>query len=102
MRGWQQEELLSSISVAQPHPRTLEESFLVDRLSWRTTCTRYRDTTSFLTLRDTQQRMLNCGSPVVPEVCVVPFVVGGRALAVDVVVTSVLGAGTYTLTLDAQ
>jgi hypothetical protein len=29
MRGWQQEELLSSISVAQPHPRTLEESFLV-------------------------------------------------------------------------
>ena len=30
MRGWQQEELLSSISVAQPHLRALEESFLVD------------------------------------------------------------------------
>jgi hypothetical protein len=51
---------------------------------------------------DTQQLILDCGSPVVPEVCVVPFAVGGRALAVDVVVTSVLGAGTYTLTLDAQ
>ncbi len=29
MRGWRQEELLSSISVAQLHPRTLEDSFLV-------------------------------------------------------------------------
>jgi hypothetical protein len=30
MRGWQQEELLSSISGAQPHLRALEERFLVD------------------------------------------------------------------------
>jgi hypothetical protein len=46
--------------------------------------------------------ILDCGSPGVPEVCVVPFVVRSRDLAVDVVVTSVVGAGPYTLTLDVQ
>lgn len=51
---------------------------------------------------DTDQLILDCGSNGVPEVCVVPFVVGSRDLAVDIVVTSVVGAGTYTLTLDAQ
>jgi hypothetical protein len=50
---------------------------------------------------DTDQLILDCGSNVVPEVCVVPFVVGSRDIAVDIVVTSVVGAGTYTLTLDA-
>jgi hypothetical protein len=48
------------------------------------------------------QLIADCGSNVVPETCVVPFSVGPQALAVDVVVTSVVGAGTYTLTLDAQ
>jgi hypothetical protein len=38
----------------------------------------------------------------VPEQCGVPFVVRGFDIAVDVVVTSFIGAGTYTLTLDAQ
>jgi len=51
---------------------------------------------------DTGQLILDCGSIVVPEVCVVPFVVHAHDIAVDVVVTSVVGAGTYTLTLDAQ
>ena len=51
---------------------------------------------------DTGQLILDCGSNVVPEVCVVPFAVRSRDIAVDVVVTSVVGAGTYTLTLDAQ
>src|SRR5215475_8823229 len=51
---------------------------------------------------DTGQLILDCGSNVVPEVCVVPFVVHAHDIAVDVVVTSVVGAGTYTLTLDAQ
>jgi hypothetical protein len=52
---------------------------------------------------DTGQLILDCGSSVVPpEVCVVPFVVRGSDIAVDVVVTSFIGAGTYTLTLDAQ
>jgi len=51
---------------------------------------------------DTGQVILDCGSNVVPEVCVVPFVVHAHDIAVDVVVTSVVGAGTYTLTLDAQ
>ena len=51
---------------------------------------------------ETQQLILDCGSPVVPEVCVVPFAVRSRAIAVDVVVTSVIGAGPYTLALDAQ
>jgi hypothetical protein len=39
---------------------------------------------------------------VVPEVCAVSFVVPAGDLAVDVVVTSVIGAGSYTLTLDVQ
>lgn len=51
---------------------------------------------------DTGELILDCGLNVVPEVCVVPFVVGGFDIAVDVVVTSFSGAGTYTLTLDVQ
>jgi hypothetical protein len=51
---------------------------------------------------DTGQLILDCGSPVTPEVCVVPFVVRTRDIDVDVVVTSVVGAGPYTLTLDVQ
>jgi len=51
---------------------------------------------------DTGTFILDCGSNVVPEVCVVPFAVSSRAIAVDIVITSVVGAGTYTLTLDAQ
>jgi hypothetical protein len=51
---------------------------------------------------DTGELILDCGLNGVPEVCVVPFVVGGFAIAVDVVVTSFSGAGTYTLTLDVQ
>ena len=51
---------------------------------------------------ETGELILDCGTHVVPEVCGVPFVLGVPSLAVDVVVTSVVGAGTYTLTLDAQ
>jgi hypothetical protein len=51
---------------------------------------------------DTGELIQNCGSPVVPEVCVVSFDVRAAALPVNVVVTSVVGAGPYTLTLDVQ
>lgn len=51
---------------------------------------------------DTGQLILECGSNVVPEVCSVSFGVGVRDIAVDIVITSVGGAGTYTLTLDAH
>lgn len=51
---------------------------------------------------DTGQLIRDCGINVVPEVCVVPFIVQGFDIAVDVVVTSFVGAGTYTLTLDAH
>ena len=51
---------------------------------------------------DTGQLIRDCGTAVVPEVCAVSFGVRSRAIAVDVVVTSHIGAGTYTLTLDAQ
>ncbi len=51
---------------------------------------------------DTGQLIRDCGPGVVPEVCPVSFVVRAGDIAVDVVVTSVVGAGTYTLTLDAQ
>jgi hypothetical protein len=51
---------------------------------------------------DTSSLLQNCRSPVVPEVCQVSFDVHGRALPVNVVVTSVAGAGPYTLTLDVQ
>jgi len=51
---------------------------------------------------DTGTFILDCGSNVVPEVCVVPFAVRSRDIAVDIVITSVVGAGTYTLTLDPQ
>ena len=50
----------------------------------------------------TGQLILDCGINVAPESCVVPFVVRGFDIAVDVVVTSFIGAGTYTLTLDAH
>jgi hypothetical protein len=51
---------------------------------------------------DRGQLIRDCGINVVPEVCVVSFDVGSGDIAVDVVVTSFIGAGTYTLTLDAQ
>ena len=51
---------------------------------------------------DTGQLILDCGVDVVPEVCGVPFAVLSGDIAVDVVVASFIGAGTYTLTLDAQ
>ena len=51
---------------------------------------------------DTGALVQNCRSPVVPESCKVSFDVHGRALPVNVVVTSVAGAGPYTLTLDVQ
>jgi hypothetical protein len=51
---------------------------------------------------DTGQLILDCGLNVVPEVCVVPFVVLARDIAVDIVITPIVGAGTYTLTLDTQ
>jgi hypothetical protein len=51
---------------------------------------------------DTGELILDCGISVVPEVCAVPFVVRSQDIAVDVVVTSVVGAGPYTLTLDVQ
>lgn len=51
---------------------------------------------------DTGQLLLDCGLSAVPEICAVPFVVRGRDIAVDIVVTSVIRAGTYTLMLDAQ
>jgi len=51
---------------------------------------------------DTGQLILDCGINVVPEVCTVPFIVRSGDIAVDVVVTSAVGAGSYTLTLRAQ
>lgn len=49
----------------------------------------------------TEQLIRDCGVAVVPEVCAVSFVVGARDIAVDVVVDSHIGAGTYTLTTPA-
>lgn len=51
---------------------------------------------------DTGQLILDCGVGIVPEACAVPFVVRSRDIAVDIVVSSVRGAGTYTLGLEAQ
>lgn len=51
---------------------------------------------------DTGALILACGLNVVPEICVVSFVIRGFDLAVDVVVTSVFGAGTYTLAFDTR
>jgi hypothetical protein len=52
---------------------------------------------------DTGELIQDCGiADVVPEICEVSFVVRSRDLAVDVVVTSAVGAGPYTLTLDVQ
>jgi hypothetical protein len=50
----------------------------------------------------TGQLILECGSNVVPEGCAVTLAVHGFDIAVDVVVSSIIGAGTYTLTLEAQ
>jgi len=51
---------------------------------------------------DTEQLILDCGINVVPETCVVHFAVSSHDIAVNVVVTPVIGAGTYNLTLSAQ
>jgi hypothetical protein len=51
---------------------------------------------------DTGGLIRDCGSAVVPEVGVVPCVVRSGDIAVDIVITSVAGAGTSTVTLDAQ
>src|SRR5438105_1605059 len=46
---------------------------------------------------DTGQLIQDCGINVVPEICTVPFIVRSGDIAVDVVVTSAVGAGSYTL-----
>jgi hypothetical protein len=51
---------------------------------------------------DTGERILDCGTNVVPAVCVVPFDVNGFDIPVDVVVTPVSGVGPYTLTLRTR
>lgn len=57
---------------------------------------------------DTGQLIRDCGTGAVPEICAVSFGVtlipgaGFRAIDIDVVVVSEVGAGTYTLTLDTQ
>jgi len=51
---------------------------------------------------DTGDLIQDCGSGVVPMVCDVRFAGHSHDIAVDAVVTSVGGAGRYTLTLDAQ
>ena len=51
---------------------------------------------------DTGAPIQNCRTPAVPESCQVSFEVHGPALPVNVVVTSVAGAGPYTLTLDVR
>jgi hypothetical protein len=50
----------------------------------------------------TGQLIRDCGAGAVPEICAVPFGVSSHPIDVDVVVVSEVGAGTYTLTLDAQ
>jgi hypothetical protein len=51
---------------------------------------------------DTGALIQNCQSAAVPEVCKVFFDVHAPALPVIVVVTSMAGAGPYTLKLDVQ
>jgi len=51
---------------------------------------------------DTGTPIQNCNSAAVRDGCEVSFDVHGRALPVNVVVTSMDGAGPYTLTLDVQ
>jgi hypothetical protein len=51
---------------------------------------------------DTGELIRACGISVVPEICVVSFVVRAGGIVVDVVVTSAIDAGTYTLTIDTQ
>ena len=51
---------------------------------------------------DTGQLIRDCGNSVEPKICTVPFVVDGFAIAVDVVVMSLSGAGPYTLMLSTQ
>jgi hypothetical protein len=51
---------------------------------------------------DTGELIFDCGTAEVSAVCEVPFVVRSRDIAIDVVVTSRIDAGPYTLTLDVQ
>jgi hypothetical protein len=51
---------------------------------------------------DTGDLIRDCGSGVVPIDCDVRFGSHSHDIAVDAVLTSVSGAGSYTLTLDAQ
>lgn len=51
---------------------------------------------------DTGQLIHDCGASGVPEVCAVSFDARAGDIAVDIVVLSEDGAGTYTLTLEAQ
>jgi hypothetical protein len=51
---------------------------------------------------DTGDLLQDCGSGVVPIVCEVPFPEHAHDIAVDAVVTAVSGAGSYTMTLEAQ
>jgi hypothetical protein len=51
---------------------------------------------------DTGDPIKECGSGVGQVVCDVPFDVHSHDIAVEAVVTSLGGAGPYTLTLDAQ
>jgi len=51
---------------------------------------------------DTGALIQTCHSGVVPEVCQVSFEVHAPALPVNIVVTSAVGVGPYTLTLDVQ
>ena len=51
---------------------------------------------------DTGQLIRDCGTGVVPELCVVAFDVIAGDIAIDVVVVSASGAGTYTLELSAE
>jgi hypothetical protein len=51
---------------------------------------------------DTGDPIKECGSGVEQVVCDVPFDVHSHDIAVEAVVTSLGGAGLYTLTLDAQ
>ena len=50
----------------------------------------------------TGELIRDCGTGAVPEICAVSFGVSSRPIDVDVVVVSEVGAGTYTLTLEAQ
>jgi hypothetical protein len=51
---------------------------------------------------DTDELIQDCGNGMVPIVCDVRFAGNSHDIAVDAVVTSAGGAGSYTLTLDAR